>query len=107
MEEGNEGASLARPTKMYRLMHLGGLRRLLSGTLRIAPKNGSEMTLSFADLLGHVLQLDVSCRDIKSERRYSRWGFECGDVWRKIKRGGVSDEINVWRDEMKRACARG
>lgn len=40
-------------------MHIVNSRRLLRGTLRIAPKNGREMTLSFAELWDRVLQMDV------------------------------------------------
>lgn len=38
-------------------MHLVCSRRLPGGTPRIAPKNGKEITLSFAELWGRVLQV--------------------------------------------------
>jgi hypothetical protein len=40
-------------------MRLDNSRRLLSGTLRMAPKNGNEMTLTFVGLFDEVLQISV------------------------------------------------
>jgi hypothetical protein len=40
-------------------MRLDNSPRLLSGTLRMAPKNGNEMTLTFVGLFDEVLQISV------------------------------------------------